>query len=205
MKILEKRPERYDVGINILSGGHSKRIKEQIVQNHVKPGMEILDVGCGTGSLAIDAAKADARVTGVDISTGMLAVAQKRIAEHGMEDRITLYHAGVVEAESGLRITRKDRSFLDSFMIVTAKKSVDDRFAKNVLPRTRKSEDDFSLMKSLWDFIGRWFPNPVEPGLRVIGKPDRNSPVLLTSNIRFCCPSFQRRESTGGFLKKKPE
>ena len=100
MKILEKRPERYDAGINILSGGHAKKIRKQIVQNYVKPDMKILDIGCGTGSLIIDAAKAGARTTGVDISTGMLAVAQKRIANNRMRDRITLHNAGVVEIDS---------------------------------------------------------------------------------------------------------
>ena len=62
--------------------------------------MELLDIGCGTGSLVVDAAKAGARVTGVDISKGMLAVAQKRIVNNRMEDRITLYNAGVVEIGS---------------------------------------------------------------------------------------------------------
>ena len=84
MKILEKRPERYDTGINILSGGHAKKIRKQIVQNYVKPGMEILDIGCGTGSLIIDAAKAGARTTGVDISTGMLLGA-KTVDSHPNE------------------------------------------------------------------------------------------------------------------------
>ena len=91
MKILEKRPERYDTGINILSGGHAEKIRKQIVQTYVKPGMEILDIGCGTGSLLIDAAKADANATGLDISKRMLAVAQNRIANNGMKDRIPLY------------------------------------------------------------------------------------------------------------------
>ena len=53
------------------------------------------------------------------------------------------------------------------------------------MPGTKKPEADFSFIKSVWDFIGRWFPNPVEPGLRIIGKPDRNSPVILTSNFHL--------------------
>jgi len=97
MKMLENRPERYDTGINILSLGHAKKIRRQIVQLHVKPRMKILDIGCGTGSLIIAAAKAGAITTGVDISTGMLAVARKRIAHSGMQDRITLLNAGAVE------------------------------------------------------------------------------------------------------------
>lgn len=100
MKILENRPERYDTGINILSGGHAKKIRKHIVQNYVKPDMDVLDVGCGTGSLIIDAAKTGARATGVDISAGMLEVAQKRISRNGMQERITLHNVGVVEIDS---------------------------------------------------------------------------------------------------------
>lgn len=275
MKILEKRPERYNMGIDILSGGHAKKIRKQIVHTYVEAGMEILDIGCGTGSLLIDAAKAGANATGLDISKGMLAVAQKGIANNGVKDRITLHNAGVVEidslfeensfdliistlvfselyseekalalhqikkllkpdgtlviavevqprkplkkiihfivrflltvltyiiaqtgtkpfariseeiTESGLNITSENRSFLDSFIIISAKKSTDDSPDKIVLPGTKKPEDDFSFIKSIWDFIGRWFPNPVEPGLRIIGKADRNSPVILTSNFHL--------------------
>lgn len=41
------------------------------------------------------------------------------------------------------------------------------------------------LIKTLWDYVGRWFPNPVEPGLREIGNPDKNSPVFVTSNFHL--------------------
>lgn len=275
MKILESRPSRYDLGINILSGGHAGRIKKQIIQTHVKPGMKTLDIGCGTGSLIIDAAKSGASATGVDISQGMLEVAQKRIDSYALADKITLYHAGVVEldrlfeenrfdlivstlvfselyaeeralalsqikkvlkpdgtlviatevqpekflkkiihflarlpltiityvvaqvgtkpvglissqiAESGFRIIGDQRSFLDSFAIVSAKIATGYETKENKLPRTMQPENDFSFRKSIWDYIGRWFPNPVEPGLRIIGNPDRNSPVILTGNFHL--------------------
>lgn len=275
MKILENRPERYDAGINILSGGHVKKIRRRIIKNHVKDGLEMLDIGCGTGSLIIDAAKAGARATGVDISTGMLAVARKRVATGGMRDRITLYNAGAVEidslfeenqfdlivstlvfselygeeralalyqirkilkphgtlvmavevqpgnelkkiihflvrfplavltyiiaqtgtkpftriseeiTESGFNITSEERSFLDSFTVISAKKTTDQEPGESVMPNAKTPSDDFSLIKTVWDFIGRWFPNPVEPGLRIIGRPGRNAPVLLTSNFHL--------------------
>ncbi len=282
MKILERRPQRYDTGISILSGGHAEKIRKQIVQTYVKPGMEILDIGCGTGSLLLEAAKAGANATGLDISKGMLAVAQKRIANAGLADRIRLHHAGVVEldslfaensfdlitstlvfselyseeralalhqikkllkpegtlviavevqpgkplekivhllvrfplavltyiiaqtgtrpvprisgemTESGLNVTSDDRSFLDSFAVLSAKKAADDGPDKIVLPGTKRPEDDLSFIRSVWDFIGRWFPNPVEPGLRTIGKPDRNSPVILTSNFHLTVRRVER-------------
>jgi SAM-dependent methyltransferase len=48
-------------------------------------GSHILDVGCGTGRHAIGLAKNGYRVTGVDISSGMLAEAAKAAAESGVQ------------------------------------------------------------------------------------------------------------------------
>ena len=100
MKILESRPHRYDWGIDFLTKGQAGKIKEHIVTDFVRSGMAVLDVGCGTGDLAVRAARAGAFVTGVDISEGMLAVAQERVKENGLENKVVLHHAGVDEIDS---------------------------------------------------------------------------------------------------------
>ncbi len=54
---------------------------ELIARAAVGPGMRVLDVACGTGVLAIEAARAtrpDGSVVGVDINPGMLAVARSK-------------------------------------------------------------------------------------------------------------------------------
>jgi SAM-dependent methyltransferase len=51
----------------------------------IKPGMEVLDVACGTGNAAIPAAKQGARVTGLDLSSGLIAIARERSAEAGVD------------------------------------------------------------------------------------------------------------------------
>ena len=49
------------------------------------PGSHILDVGCGTGRHAVELARRGYQVTGVDISSGMLAEAEKAAREAGVE------------------------------------------------------------------------------------------------------------------------
>ncbi|HSV73419.1 MAG TPA: class I SAM-dependent methyltransferase [Chthonomonadales bacterium] len=49
------------------------------------PGARILDLGCGVGRHAVELALRGYRVTGVDLSEGMLAVARRRASEAGVE------------------------------------------------------------------------------------------------------------------------
>src|SRR5947209_7897398 len=48
----------------------------------IKPGAELLDVGCGAGQLSLIAARAGARVTGCDIATNLCERALKRAVLH---------------------------------------------------------------------------------------------------------------------------
>ena len=51
----------------------------------LRPGMEALDVACGTGNATIPAARAGARVTGSDFSPDLLAIARERAADAMVE------------------------------------------------------------------------------------------------------------------------
>ena len=76
MKILESRPERYDVGMSLLTLGSLTKIKQQIAEQ-IHPGNKVLDLGCGTGTLAQMCIERGAQVTGVDGNSGMLDVAKR--------------------------------------------------------------------------------------------------------------------------------
>jgi len=52
----------------------------------IEPGMRVVDVGCGTGNLAIPAARRGAEVTGVDIASNLLEQARQRAGE----ERLTI-------------------------------------------------------------------------------------------------------------------
>ncbi len=58
---------------------------------HERPGKQLLDVGCGWGSMAIHAATHHgATVVGITISQEQAAEAQRRVAEAGLSDRIEI-------------------------------------------------------------------------------------------------------------------
>ncbi len=75
----------YDAGAWLLTLGRDRRLRRKTVQlAGVRPGDAVLEIGCGTGSLAL-AAKAvagrDGRVCGIDPSADMLAVARAKAAK----------------------------------------------------------------------------------------------------------------------------
>lgn len=55
-----------------------------IGRRSIKPGMRVLDVACGTGNLAIPAAKAGGTVTGVDIATNLVEQGRVRASREGV-------------------------------------------------------------------------------------------------------------------------
>jgi len=52
-------------------------------------GPSVLDIACGTGDFSIQIALSDKKVTGVDISEGMLKVMREKVAKAGLEDKIS--------------------------------------------------------------------------------------------------------------------
>lgn len=66
--------------------------KKAIRQLRGRPHSEILDVATGTGDMAIMTFRGlgPARITGIDISEGMLELGRRKIAAKGLSDRIEL-------------------------------------------------------------------------------------------------------------------
>jgi SAM-dependent methyltransferase len=55
---------------------------------HLRSGLDVLDAGCGVGSIALDVAPtvAPGRVVGIDVDAGQIEAAQKSAAERGIEN-----------------------------------------------------------------------------------------------------------------------
>lgn len=66
------------------------------------PGMRLLDVGCGWGSLALHAAREHgADVVGITLSEEQAALARQRVVEAGLEERITIRVQDYREVDDG--------------------------------------------------------------------------------------------------------
>jgi ubiquinone/menaquinone biosynthesis C-methylase UbiE len=80
---------RYDLLVWLLTHGRSRAFRVRLANlAHLAAGESVLDVGCGTGSLAI-AAKgrvgADGNVFGIDASSEMIARATAKAAKAGID------------------------------------------------------------------------------------------------------------------------
>ena len=98
MRLLESAPRRYDFGIRLLSLGRIGRVHERMAEQ-VGAGDRVLDIGCGTGSLALRCAGRAARVTGIDISPQMLDVAREKVEAAGLEDQVELREMSAIDLD----------------------------------------------------------------------------------------------------------
>src|SRR5580765_1695111 len=57
---------------------------------NIQPGSKVLDVACGSGNLAVVAAKKGADVTGVDIAANLIDTAKKRAEAEGLTIKFEL-------------------------------------------------------------------------------------------------------------------
>jgi ribosomal protein L11 methyltransferase len=90
-----------DPGMAFGTGLHpTTKLMIEGLQARVRPGMEVLDLGTGSGILAIPAARLGARVTALDISDVAVEVARENVAINGVGDRVSVAE-GTIEAVAG--------------------------------------------------------------------------------------------------------
>lgn len=99
MKVLESAPQRYDRGMRILTLGRLERVHRDIAAR-LEAGDVVLDLGCGTGALAVMLARRGMRVTAVDVSAAMLSQAARRLRQEGLQEQVTLREMGAVDLDT---------------------------------------------------------------------------------------------------------
>ena len=89
----------YDLLVSLLLLGRERAFRERLLQlARLEPGQSVLDVGCGTGSMAIAAKRqvgSSGTVQGIDASPEMIARARKKAGTAGVDVAFT---HGIVES-----------------------------------------------------------------------------------------------------------
>lgn len=84
----------YDLLVWLLLLGRERAFRERLVRlARLEPGQRVLDVGCGTGSLAIAARRLvgpAGQVEGVDASPELIARARRKAGKAGVDVRFTI-------------------------------------------------------------------------------------------------------------------
>jgi demethylmenaquinone methyltransferase/2-methoxy-6-polyprenyl-1,4-benzoquinol methylase len=102
MKVLESAPERYDAGIRAMSGGAIDDVHERIAELALQQpgsGTRVLDIGSGTGGVALACARRGARVVGIDRNAGMLEIAREKAESSAVSDLVEFIQIGALEIE----------------------------------------------------------------------------------------------------------
>jgi len=88
----------YDLVLGLISLGREKKFRQAALELvEIQPGMNMLDVGCGTGSLTITAKQkegADGQVVGIDPSSNMVNLARDKAKKAGAKID---FQVGVIE------------------------------------------------------------------------------------------------------------
>lgn len=88
----------YDMVVGIISMGRERKFRQAALELvDIEPGMNILDAGCGTGTLTIAAKEKqgiDGKVVGIDPSSNMVKLAQEKAEKASLE---VVFQVGVIE------------------------------------------------------------------------------------------------------------
>jgi ubiquinone/menaquinone biosynthesis C-methylase UbiE len=84
-----------------IAKGYSRGSGEFIARLGFEPGERVLDVACGTGNLALPAARIGASVTGVDIAPNLITQARARAAADSLTITVDVGDAEQLPYDSG--------------------------------------------------------------------------------------------------------
>ncbi|MFX1369887.1 MAG: class I SAM-dependent methyltransferase [Promethearchaeota archaeon] len=98
MKLSEDRAvSQYDRWISLLTLAQDRVLRAYIVENYLPNRGRILDVGCGTGKLLVEAGRRGFRGIGIDANKDMLAIADARSKKHNLSKRLEFQHGDATQ------------------------------------------------------------------------------------------------------------
>jgi len=100
---MESLTRYYDRWMNLITGGQDRRVRDAVL-DYIEPDDVVLDVGCGTGTLAVKAAQKRAQVIGIDQSPAMLKLAREKAQASGVEVDFCLAQAQSLDLDEKLDV-----------------------------------------------------------------------------------------------------
>jgi ubiquinone/menaquinone biosynthesis C-methylase UbiE len=192
MRWLETRPGDYDRGIRILTLGRLEALQQRLVDEHIQPGWDVLEIGCGTGALTAKMARAGARITAIDRSKSMLEQAEERIRDGELESSVRLIHMDA----TGLSKHLQPDSF-DAVVSSLAFSEMGTQERRFVLNSVRHLIHPGGALLVLDEFTPRrWLPRVVATIVRL---PLRGLTWLLTRTTTSPLGRIERELKNSGF------
>jgi len=147
---------RYEAiyGHNYISPGGENTTDQFIDTLKLKPGMSVLDIGCGLGGPAYRMAnRYGVHVHGIDISANMIRIAETRLKEEGLEHLVTLEQGNCLEIQT--ETTFNVVHSRDVFLHIKNKAGLFEVTIKTLVPGGRLCFTDYCLgqAKSSPEFI----------------------------------------------------
>ncbi len=87
MPVFDKIAHDYDQWYKTKLGSFADKVETELAFRLFTPekGMKVLDVGCGTGLFSIRLAEMGCKVTGIDVSPDMLAIAKDKVKQKNLD------------------------------------------------------------------------------------------------------------------------
>lgn len=143
----------------------------RILQNHIRPGMTVLDLGCGTGYFTLEIAKLlenKGKVIATDVQNGMIEILRQKLHKSDLLNLIQIYNCN----ENSIGFTEKV-DFIFAFYSFHEMKYIDNiiyELRKIVKPGTKVliSEQKFHVSRYSFNTIIRKMENI---GLQICERP----------------------------------
>ncbi|HEX6742272.1 MAG TPA: cyclopropane-fatty-acyl-phospholipid synthase family protein, partial [Sphingomicrobium sp.] len=163
---------RFEAPGDSLEHAQLKKIRTLLDRLALQPGQRLLEIGCGWGTLAIEAAKRGASVVGLTLSNEQKDWAERKIAAAGLSGRI----------EIRLQDYRDTKERFDAVASVEMAEAVGERWwpayldciARNLRPAGRAALQYISIRPELFDRYGRnadFIQTYIFPGGMLIHEP----------------------------------
>jgi len=133
--------EKHDVCPPEKAGGLNSKLRKivqnpkKILKNYVKPGMKVLDFGCGPGMFAMELAELNTEVIAADLQEEMLKILKENIKNTKYEEKIKIVKCD----EDQINVNEKV-DFILAFYVLHEVKNKEKFFkqAKEILKRESK-------------------------------------------------------------------